>query len=260
VDGCDLVPQKPNSLRALQTEFYDMPHVIAWDLETIPDISGFEVRGAMGDKFPKHIYHEIICIGALIAHQQNDQWVVDALGAPRVGDRSEGELINAFVDKIAELNPQLVTFNGSSFDLPVLRYRAMTHKVSAAGLSTRPYFNRYTDDAVDLCDVLSSFAPNAKASLHELCRVLGLAGKPQGMDGGEVEKYYCDGRIKEIAEYCESDVVNTYRVWLRYELFRAKLTAQSYEASEANLQKFIEGRNNATSQSSKTIEHDLVLR
>ena len=146
---------------------YDMPHVMAWDLETIPDISGFalandllgklpdEVRGAMGDKFPKHIYHEIICIGALIARHENDQWVIDALGAPHVGDRSEGELITAFVDKIAELNPQLVTFNGSAFDLPVLRYRAMTHKVSASGLAARPYFNRYTDDAVDLCDVSS---------------------------------------------------------------------------------------------------------
>jgi 3'-5' exonuclease len=178
-----------------------MPHVIAWDLETIPDISGFacandllgklpeEVREAMGDKFPKHIYHEIICIGALIAHYENDYWIVDALDAPHVGDRTEGELIAAFVDRIAELNPQLVTFNGSSFDLPVLRYRAMTHKVSAIGLSLRPYFNRYTHDAIDLCDVLSSFAPNAKASLHELCRVMGLAGKPQGMDGGEVEYY-----------------------------------------------------------------------
>ena len=45
-----------------------------------------------------------------------------------------------------------MTFNGSSFDLPVLRYRAMVHKVTAIGLSARPYFNRYTDDAVDLCD------------------------------------------------------------------------------------------------------------
>ena len=167
-------------------------------------------------------------------------------------------MIRAFVDKIAELNPQLVTLNGSSFDLPVLRYRAMTHKVSAPGLSARPYFNRYTDDAIDLCDVLSSFAPNAKASLHELSRVLGLAGKPQGMDGGEVEKYYRDGRIKEIAEYCERDVVNTYRVWLRYELFRGKLTKQSYETSEANLQKFLEGRNNAVSQAIKALESELI--
>jgi predicted PolB exonuclease-like 3'-5' exonuclease len=88
---------------------------------------------------------------------------------------------------------------------------------------------------------------------------MGLAGKPQGMDGGEVEKYYRDDRIKEIAEYCESDVINTYRVWLRYELFH-KLNTQSYEASEANLQKFLEGRNNATSQTIKTIESELIVR
>ncbi len=88
-----------------------MPHVLVWDIETIPDISGFaaannlfdktatEVRAAMGDNFPKHIYHSIACIGALIAHRDGDHWAVDALGAPHVGDRSERELIAAFVDK-----------------------------------------------------------------------------------------------------------------------------------------------------------------
>src|SRR5262245_11222623 len=82
------------------------------------------------------------------AQGHNDQWVVDSLGAPHVGERSEKELITSFVNRIAELNPQLVTFNGTSFDLPVLRYRAMTPGVSAPGLPTRPYFNRYTDDAI----------------------------------------------------------------------------------------------------------------
>jgi 3'-5' exonuclease len=233
-----------------------MPHVLVWDIETVPDISGFaaannlsdktaeEVRAAIGDKFPKHIYHSIVCIGALIAHQEGDHWVVDALGAPHVGERSEKELIAAFVNRIAESNPQLVTFNGSSFDLPVLRYRAMVHKVPAIGLSARPYFNRYTDDAIDLCDVLSSFSSQAKSTLHELCRVMGLPGKPDEIHGGEVEKYFHEGRIMEIAGYCESDVVNTYRVWLRYELFRGKLSDAGYEASEVNLAEFIKARSN----------------
>jgi predicted PolB exonuclease-like 3'-5' exonuclease len=75
--------------------------------------------------------------------------VIDAVGAPHVGERTEKQLISAFVDKIAELSPQLVTFNGNTFDLPVLRYRAMINSVSAPGLSARPYFNRYTDDALD---------------------------------------------------------------------------------------------------------------
>src|SRR5262249_35054379 len=56
-----------------------------------------------------------------------------------------------------------------------------------------------------------------------MCRVMGLPGKPNGMSGGDVEHYYREGRIREIAACCETDVVNTYRVWLRYELFRGRL-------------------------------------
>ena len=194
-----------------------MSSLIVWDIETVPDLKGFaavnghggssddEIRVAMGDKFPKHIYHAIICIGALVAHQDGSRWTIDALGAPHVGERPEKALIASFVDRIAELSPQLVTFNGSSFDLPVLRYRAMVHAVSAPGLSSRSYFNRYTEDAIDLCDVLSSFSFQGKATLHELCRVMGLPGKPEGINGGDVEKFYREGRIREIAEYCEND-------------------------------------------------------
>ena len=54
-----------------------------------------------------------------------DHWAVDAVGALHVGERTEKQLIASFCDKIAELSPQLVTFNGNSFDLPVLRYRDM---------------------------------------------------------------------------------------------------------------------------------------
>ena len=234
-----------------------MSNVIIWDIETVPDLKGFaaanghagksddEIRAAMGDKFPKHIYHSIVCIGALVAHRDSGgPWTIDALGAPHVGERPEKALIASFVDRIAELSPQLVTFNGSSFDLPVLRYRAMVHGVAAPGLALRPYFNRYTEDAVDLCDVLSSFSPQGKATLHEMCRVMGLPGKPDGMSGADVEQYYRDGRIREIAEYCETDVVNTYRVWLRYELFRGRLSEAEHQGSEAVLVGFIKAHSN----------------
>jgi predicted PolB exonuclease-like 3'-5' exonuclease len=232
-------------------------YVIVWDIETIPDLKGFaaanfmldksdaEIREAMGDKFPKHIYHSIVSIGALIARRESEYWAIEALGAPHVGDRTEKELIQAFVNKIAELKPQLVTFNGNSFDLPVLRYRAMSHSISAPGLAARPYFNRYTEDSIDLCDVLSSFAPQAKVSLHGLCRMMGLPGKPEHIDGGEVERYYLQGKIKEIADYCETDIVNTYRLWLRHELFRGRLSPTQLQLSEKNLTSFIAGRADA---------------
>jgi hypothetical protein len=77
----------------------------AVDIETVPDLKGFaaanghdgktddEIRAAMGDKFPKHIYHLIICIGALVAHRDEGRWTVDVVGAPHIGDRSEKALI-----------------------------------------------------------------------------------------------------------------------------------------------------------------------
>jgi predicted PolB exonuclease-like 3'-5' exonuclease len=222
-------------------------NVIVWDLETVPDLQGFavandlvgktdeEIREAIADKFPKHIYHSIVCIGALVAHKERDYWAVDVIGAPHVGERTEKQLISAFVGKIAELSPQLVTFNGNTFDLPVLRYRAMINGVSAPGLSARPYFNRYTDDALDLCDALSSFSPQAKATLDEISKIMGMPGKPDGMKGSEVSTYYRAGRIKEIADYCETDIVNTYSVWLRYELFRGRLSEGDYKAIDQNL-------------------------
>jgi predicted PolB exonuclease-like 3'-5' exonuclease len=231
-----------------------MASVIVWDVETIPDLLGFaranglsgktdeEIREVIGDKFPKHLYHSIVCIGALIASDRGAHWEVDALGAPHVGDRTEKELITAFVNKIDELKPQLVTFNGSGFDLPVLRYRAMVNEVTAPGLSARSYFHRYTEDSLDLCDVLASFNSQCRASLDEICRLMGLPGKPNGVCGSDVETYFRDGRIREIAAYCESDVVNTYRLWLRHELFRGGLDQTKYEDSERRLKAFLEAR------------------
>jgi len=130
----------------------------------------------------------------------------------------------------------MVTFNGHSFDLTVLRYRAMIHGLSAPGLNSRSYYHRFTDDHVDLCDVLSSYSYGARAKLDEISRVMGLPGKPDGIDGSQVQAYYEAGRINEIADYCLSDVTSTYRIWLRYELFRGRLTREEFEFSDAAAQ------------------------
>jgi 3'-5' exonuclease len=185
-----------------------MSSLIVWDLETVVDVQGFavankltgkteaEINEVIGTKFAKHLYHSIVCIGAVIARHTELGWSVVSIGAPHVGSRTEQELITAFVDKIAELKPKLVSFNGHAFDLPVLRYRAMINGVSAPGLTMRPYFNRYTEDAIDLCDVLSSFNSGARASLDEISRIMSLPGKPEGIDGSEVRQLFLDGKIR----------------------------------------------------------------
>jgi 3'-5' exonuclease len=71
---------------------------------------------------------------------------------------------------------------------------------------------------------------------------MGLPGKPNRIDGSEVESYFLQGRIKEIADYCEADVVNTYRVWLRYELFRRNVAKMEFDASETDLTALIGAR------------------
>jgi 3'-5' exonuclease len=231
--------------------------VIAWDLETIPDLptaarmlglgaaAEADVREALGEGFPKHPLHKIVCIGALVASRQPEGWRVDALGAPHINERSEAELISAFAERVGQLRPQLVTWNGHSFDLPVLRYRAMVNRVAAEGLQVRQYFHRYTEDALDLCDVLGSYVPGGKVKLDEVSKILGLIGKPEGVDGSRVEEMVLAGQIEEVARYCESDVLNTYRVWLVYELFRGSITAEQLSWSEGQIREFVANRKTA---------------
>lgn len=230
--------------------------MLVFDLETVRDIGavarvlGLEgkpenvVREALGDEFPKLPLHRIACIGSLVASRGERGWRVEAVSAPHIGDRSERDLIAALDEKVAVCKPLLVTFNGATFDLPVLRYRAMVHRLSAPGLSARDYFARRTDDAVDLCEMLASFDPRAKVRLDLLCKTLGFAGKPGGIDGSQVDRYVAQGRIAEVAAYCETDVVNTYRVWLAHELFCARLSPEAWVASEDNLLEFIRSRLN----------------
>lgn len=98
------------------------------------------------------------------------------------------------------------------------------------------------DHLTGTLDILSSFASHSKASLNELSKVMGLPGTPKGIDGTDVERYFLEGKVKEIAEYCETDVINSYQVWLRYELFRGTLSQDMFQASEQNLAKFVDAR------------------
>src|SRR5436190_10156097 len=104
----------------------------------------------------------------------------------------------------------------------------MVNRVPGLGLQVRPYFHRYTEDALDLCDVFGSYSPGAKIKLDEICKIMGLTGKPHGIDGTQVDEMVRAGKIQEVSHYCETDVLNTYRLWLIYELFRETITADQF--------------------------------
>jgi predicted PolB exonuclease-like 3'-5' exonuclease len=81
------------------------------------------------------------------------------------------------------------------------------------------YINRYHARHLDLMDVLAMYQPRANAPLDQLAKLMGYPGK-LGMDGSQVWNAYCAGRIAEVRDYCETDVVNTWLVYLRFQLMR----------------------------------------
>jgi hypothetical protein len=78
--------------------------------------------------------------------------------------------------------------------------------------------------------------------LDEISKILGLTGKPEGIDGSRVEAMFLDGRIDEVARYSESDVLNNYRLWLVYELFRGSITAKELDWSETQIREYVATR------------------
>jgi len=162
-----------------------------------------------------------------------------------LGSASDGEaeLIRRFFDGIEKYTPQLVSWNGGGFDLPVMHYRGLIHGVNAArywdmgegdykdsrDFKWNNYISRYHSRHLDLMDLLAMYQPRANAPLDQIAQLMGLPGK-LGMDGSAVWDAYQAGKVAEIRNYCETDVANTYLVFLRFQLMRGALTTEAHRA------------------------------
>lgn len=227
-------------------------NVLVFDIETVPDVangrrlfgldglSDQEVAQAMfhlrrqenGTEFLRHPLHRIVAISAVL--RRGDSLKVWSLGEPESPER---ELIQRFFDGLDRFTPTLVSWNGGGFDLPVLHYRALLHGVQAprywetgeedAAFRWNNYLGRYHYRHTDLMDVLSGYQSRAAAPLDEVAALLGFPGK-MGMSGAKVWEAYLAGEIQGIRDYCETDVMNTYLVYLRFELIRGRMTPQAH--------------------------------
>jgi len=222
-------------------------HCFSFDIETIPDVefgrrmwnledlSDKDVGTAMtfmrqqatgSDFLPLH-QQRVVAIS--VALRTADSFRVWTLGDR---DADEAEIIRRFFDGIERYSPELVSWNGSGFDLPVLHYRALRHGIQAPrywemGESDREfkfnnYLNRFHWRHIDLMDVLAGFQMRGRASLDQMAVMLGFPGK-LGMSGDKVWQCWLDGGIDEIRDYCETDVLNTFLVYLRFEFMRGNL-------------------------------------
>ncbi len=236
-----------------------MKPVLVFDIETIPDVSGlrrlndlpaelsdaevaelaFQQRRAKtgNDFLPLHVQRVVTISCAL---RTNEGFRVWSLSEP---DFDEGAIIQRFFDGIEKFTPQIVSWNGGGFDLPVLHYRGMLHGVSAPrywdmgegdyadsrDFKWNNYISRYHNRHLDLMDLLALYNGRANAPLDDLAKLFGFPGK-LGMDGGKVWEAWAEGKIAEIRDYCETDVVNTYLVYNRFRRMRGELTAEEEQA------------------------------
>jgi predicted PolB exonuclease-like 3'-5' exonuclease len=239
-----------------------MKPTLVFDIETIPDVAGlrrlhglpadmsdaevaelaFQQRRAQNNSdFLPHYLQRVATISCVL--RSGDALKVWSLSEPEQG---EGEIIQRFFDGVEKFTPQLVSWNGGGFDLPVLHYRGLVHGVTAPrywdmgdgdygdsrDFKWNNYISRYHTRHLDLMDLLAMYQPRANAPLDDLAKLIGFPGK-LGMDGSKVWDAFQQGRISEIRDYCETDVVNTYLVLCRFRLMRGELSRSEYDAEIA---------------------------
>ena len=239
-------------------------NVLVFDIETVPDtelgrrlygvtdlddeavgrIMFFKQRQARQTEFLPLVQHRIVAISVVL--RTADELHVFSLGDP---DAPEQEIVQRFFDGLDRYAPDLVSWNGSGFDLPVLHYRALLHGVNAeryweTGENDRDFrFNNYLSRFhwrhLDLMDVLAGFQIGGRASLEQVAMLLGFPGK-LGMSGEQVWDRYLAGEIAAIRNYCETDVLNTYLIFLRFQLTRGLLDESRMETELARVEAKLE--------------------
>src|SRR5271167_1343325 len=240
-------------------------NTLVFDIETIPDtelgrrlyglkdLSDEQVARIMfskrrqetGSDFLSHEQHRVVAISVVM--RSRDSLKVWSLGEEA---SSEKDLIERFFDGLDKFTPDLVSWNGAGFDLPVLHYRSLLHSVSAArywetgesdtSFRYSNYLSRYHWRHMDLMDILSGFQGRGRASLQDVACLLGLPGK-LGMLGSEVWDVFLKGGLKRIRDYCETDALNTYLIYLRFELLRGRLSSAEHAAEVSRLRQLLEG-------------------
>lgn len=240
---------------------------LVFDIETVPDVDAgrriYAIDAALpdsdvaeimftkqreqnGSEFLALPFHRVVAISAVL--RSGDQFNVWSLGTTT---SDEKEIIQRFYDGIERFSPTLVSWNGSGFDLPVLHYRSMLHGVSAArywdtGENDREfkwnnYLNRFHARHTDLMDVLAAYQHRAVTKLENMAILLGFPGK-MGMSGASVWDYFRSDKLKQIRDYCETDVLNTYLVYLRWCLVSGQLSSSQYRDECDVVRNFLAGQ------------------
>jgi predicted PolB exonuclease-like 3'-5' exonuclease len=210
------------------------------DIETVPDNERWSPPEQPAP-FPPTWAHRIVVIGCLWldhGYRLKRLGVVgDPAGGEGTADARERALLEDFSRFVGRARPVLVTYNGRSFDLPVIALRSLCHGVSLGWYYREKNVRyRYSEEGhLDLCDWLADHGATRSGSLDAVARLIGLPGKV-GVDGSQVEGLYLAGQLAAIQRYCLADVAQTALLFLRFRLLQGMLRADQYsEATSALL-------------------------
>lgn len=247
-----------------------MRSILAFDIETIPDAHGIRTlyqlpttlsdedtvefmqqkrrADANSDFMPLHL-QKVVAISCCMRRGEKN------IKIATLGDKEDSEdiIILKFFDLIEQCTPQLVSWNGNGFDLPVLHYRGLIHGITAKrywdmgdsdfydskDFKWNNYVSRYHARHCDLMDLLALYQPKNNIPLDEISKLCSFPGK-MGMDGSKVWNAYQAGKIEEIRDYCETDALNTYLMFLRFELMRGHLDADEYHREIEIVRQFLQ--------------------
>jgi hypothetical protein len=202
------------------------------DIETVLDPELPIAEAGDVERLPAPPHHQIAVIGALWF---DDNYKVSRLGVLGEG-KDEAGALRDFARFLEDRRPELVTYNGRGFDMPVIGARCLRH-----GIPLKHYYRsreiRYRFSAeghLDLMDYVADFGAARPSRLDIIAKLCGMPGKV-GVAGQDVGPMIHAGRIDEVRNYCLCDVVQTAGIFLRVELLRGEIDVASYRQAMGGL-------------------------
>ena len=220
---------------------------LVFDIETIPDLEYgkqflnldgldeadigrsmfFQQQQKTGTEFLPLNLHRVIAISVFTDSGGNLE--IESLGSKESNEQS---MIQIFYDLVGTNGNCLVTWNGLLFDLPVLNYRALFNGVDASS------YWQHQLRHIDLKNVLANYNTKGQGSLDSVAKGLKLPGKIN-VSGDQVWSLYLEGRIEDVRNYCEHDVLNTYLIFINYQAMIGKFTNEELSARIDSLKKLL---------------------
>lgn len=199
--------------------------------ETRREMENYHIDNHNGNAFLRQPFHRIACISFLVAKiEQSDygkeEYTFHQLDSYSSFSATEEEVVKKFWSLLQEKQPRIVTFNGKIFDINVLKCKALKYNIDCSwyfsyGGKFESYEYPYSNSHFDCLNRYGSY------TLHEMCILLGIPCK-LGVDGSHVADYFDEKKYNEIREYCETDVLATYLVYLKMSLVEGRIDKTHY--------------------------------